>query len=94
MKNQYFGDINDYKKYSLIRTLSGQGEIETVVCWVLTQDDNRTDGSKIKYLAQPEKWQDYDPNVYDYLKKQVLDKGILSVAHIEHSNIIPNCRFF
>ena len=56
MKNQYFGDINDYKKYSLLRLLGGQGQIKTAICWVLTEDDNRTDGSKIKYLEQPDKW--------------------------------------
>jgi len=26
MKNQYFGDINDYKKYSLLRLLGGHGQ--------------------------------------------------------------------
>ena len=94
MKNQYFGDINDYKKYSLLRILSGNGQIETVVCWVLTEDDSRTDGSKIRYLEQPEKWQNYDPTVYEYLRKQVLDKGIRNVSYIEQDDIIPNCRFY
>jgi hypothetical protein len=44
MKNQYFGDINDYRKYGLLRGLSNRGEIRTAVCWMLTTDDGRGDG--------------------------------------------------
>jgi hypothetical protein len=94
MKNQYFGDINDYKKYSLLRLLGGHGQIKTAVCWVLTEDDNRTDGSKIRYLEQPEKWQNYDPVLYEYLRKLVYEKGLRNVSHIEQDSILPNCRFF
>lgn len=94
MKNQYFGDINDYKKYSLLRLLGGQGQIKTAVCWVLTEDDNRTDGSKIKYLEQPDKWRDYDPVLYEYLRKLVLEKGLRDVRNIEQDAVLPNCRFF
>ena len=39
MKNQYFGDINDYRKYGLLRILTNGGEIKTAVCWMLTTDD-------------------------------------------------------
>lgn len=94
MKNQYFGDINDYKKYSLLRLLGGNGKIETAVCWVLTEDDNGTDGRRIKYLEQPEIWQKYDPVVYEHLKKYVLDKGVRHVNIIERAKVIQNCRFY
>jgi hypothetical protein len=39
MKNQYFGDINDYRKYGLLRILSDEGSMRTGVCWMLTRDD-------------------------------------------------------
>jgi hypothetical protein len=94
MKNQYFGDINDYKKYSLLRLLSGQGQIKTAVCWVLTQDDDRTDGRRISYLEQPQKWQRYDPIIYEHLRENVLRKGIRNVATIERANVLHNCRFY
>ena len=42
MKNQYLGDINDYRKQGLLRLLSGMGELKTGVCWMLTPDDGRT----------------------------------------------------
>jgi len=94
MKNQYFGDINDYKKYSLLRLLSGEGQIETVVCWVLTEDDDRTDGKRIRYLERPERWQRYDPIVYEHLREHVLDKGIRDVDVIKRANVLRNCRFY
>jgi len=94
MKNQYFGDINDYKKYSLLRLLGGLGQIKTTVCWVMTEDDNRSDGSRIKYLEKPEQWQDYDPGVFEHLRENVLNKGIRDIRVIEQGDILPNCNFY
>jgi len=94
MKNQYFGDINDYKKYSLLRLLSGQGEIKTAVCWVLTEDDSSSDGKRTTYLEKPEIWRKYDPIVYQHLREHVIDQGVRNVSTIEHHNILPNCCFY
>ena len=44
MKNQYVGDVNDYRKYGLIRALIGDQDIKVGVCWMLTAPDGRTDG--------------------------------------------------
>ncbi|HUW95833.1 MAG TPA: hypothetical protein VMW58_08590 [Anaerolineae bacterium] len=44
MKNQYFGDINDYRKYGLLRILTNLGEIKTAVCWVRTPDGEPING--------------------------------------------------
>lgn len=94
MKNQYFGDINDYKKYSLLRLLSGGGQIETAVCWVLTEDDDRTDGRRIRYLERPDIWRNYDPIVFEHLREYVLEKGVRNISYIEKDNILPKCRFY
>lgn len=94
MKNQYFGDINDYKKYSLLRLLSGHGQIKTKVCWILTADDGRNDGSRIRYLEKPEQWGDFDPIVFKHLRENVLNKGVRDVTAIEQGNILPNCSFY
>jgi hypothetical protein len=94
VKNQYFGDINDYKKYSLLRLLSGQGQIKTKICWILTEDDGRNDGSRIKYLEKPEQWGNFDPVVFEHLRENVLKKGIRNVATIEQGDILHNCSFY
>jgi len=62
MKNQYFGDINDYRKYGLIRILSDGGIIRTGICWMLTPDDTRTDVKFTQYLAKPEEYKKFDPD--------------------------------
>jgi len=94
VKNQYFGDINDYKKYSLLRLISNYGQIETAVCWILTRDDDGSDGNRVKYLQQPDKWRDYDPTLYEYLQENVLRRGIRDVKILETSDILSNCRFY
>lgn len=93
MKNQYFGDINDYRKYGLLRLLAADGEITTAVCWMLTPDDGRTDGRLIKYLEQPEKWRHLDPPLFDHLTELVLDQDRRDLRGIETPAILPACRF-
>ncbi len=93
MKNQYFGDINDYRKYGLLRVLSGHGKITTAACWMLTPDDGRTDGSFTDYLHQPDKWRRYDRELYDHLRDLVLVQNLRDVRGVETVAILPSCRF-
>jgi hypothetical protein len=93
LKNQYFGDINDYRKYGLLRILTNYGEIKTAVCWMLTPDDGRGDGGRVGYLLQPAKWRDLDPPLFDHLAEVVLRRGSRNVAEIGNSGILPSCVF-
>ncbi len=56
MKHQYFGDINDYRKYGLLRALSQASGLSLGVCWLLTAPDARPDGEFRNYLEQPRRW--------------------------------------
>jgi hypothetical protein len=94
VKNQYFGDVNDYKKYGLLRRLSRSGTSEIAVCWNLTEDDARSDGSRIQYLNNPERWRSFEPAIFDFVRNQVIDKGIRSVDALSGSQVLPGCRFF
>lgn len=94
MKNQYFGDINDYKKYGLIKLLSGHGQLKTVVCWMLTRDDERSDGNRIAYLHQPEKWRNYDPTLYDYLEESIVQLENRNISVIETCDIFLDFRYY
>ena len=44
MKDQYFGDINDYRKYGILRALQSKGQGTLLVAWMLTPDDGSRDG--------------------------------------------------
>jgi len=94
MKNQYFGDINDYRKYGLLRILSGKGTTRTGVCWMLTLDDGRTDGRFVQYLEDPEKWRKYDPDLFDTLKRSLKTHPGRNVREAETADIIPSAMYF
>jgi hypothetical protein len=93
VKNQYFGDINDYRKYGLLRILINGGDIKTAVCWMLTPDDGRGDGGFTSYLEQADKWCHFDPLLFDHLEEIVLRRGLRNISEIENSNLLPSCRF-
>jgi len=44
VKVQYFGDINDFRKFALLRLLSGVGGFKIGVCWMLTEADDSKHG--------------------------------------------------
>jgi hypothetical protein len=94
MKNQYFGDVNDYRKYGLLRILTGRGEMSTAVCWMLTPDDGRTDGKLIKYLKHAESWRGYDPDLFDRLREWVILREIRDVTLADEAGLLPGARFY
>ena len=93
MKNQYFGDINDYRKYGLLRILTGKGKIRTAVCWMLTEDDGRSDGEFIDYLQNPERWRHRDPELFDALG-ECLKQGIRDVGAADTHSVIPSAVYY
>jgi hypothetical protein len=93
VKNQYFGDINDYMKYGLIRLLTNYGRVRTAICWMLTPNDGNTDGKFTDYLHRPEFWRGYDPPLYEHLRDIVLGKT-REVYAAQSDGILPNCLFY
>lgn len=71
MKHQYFGDINDYRKYGLLRLLQSESRLTLGLCWMLTPDDGRSDGKFISYLHDSQAWRKYDPELFDSLASAV-----------------------
>ena len=94
MKNQYFGDANDYRKYGLLRALQKPGNLSLVVACMLTPDDGSSDGELRHYLREPGKWQRYDEPLFGHLSAALSDGATPSLAMIERSSILPRARFF
>ena len=67
MKHQYFGDINDYRKYGLLGMLVLTGDLQTGVCWMLTENEDRNEGNLREYLRDRDKYRRYDPPLFDFL---------------------------
>jgi hypothetical protein len=94
MKNQYFGDVNDYLKYGFLRAFADAG-LRVGVCWMLTPDDGRTDGGKVGYLSQPATWRGHDPQLFDALSRTVGAGAPRSTSLAEaDAMMVPGARFF
>lgn len=91
MKNQYVGDINDYAKYIVLEKLSFVG-LRLAICWMLTENNNRTDGKKTSYLKSPA-YRVYNPAIYDALKNIVLGSH-RNILEIQVANIIPRATYY
>lgn len=94
MKNQYFGDINDYRKYGLLRGLQSGGKLRLLVAWMLTPEDGGRDGGLRSYLRQPEKWRRFDPRLFDGLAAVLRSASTPRVSLIEDSGLLPGSRFY
>src|SRR5258706_4201397 len=93
MKNQYFGDVNDYQKYGLLRTLANNGQHKIGVCWMLTANDGRSDGNFTDFLNKPDVWRKHDAPLFDLLHKWVVSDRSRSVALAQHTNMLPGAEF-
>lgn len=93
MKNQYFGDVNDYRKYGLLRVLTSGGSLGTGICWMLTDSDGRNDGGRIQYLTQPIRWRRYDPDLYDALVRIVNVDRCRDVARANEPSMLEGMLF-
>jgi len=91
LKNQYFGDINDYLKYALLRAFVSQG-LSVGVFWMLTPDDSRRDGVKTVYLRNAPRWRRLDPDLFDCLTEAVASRRHISSA--SDARCLPRARFF
>jgi hypothetical protein len=94
MKNQYFADINDYRKYGLLRILADGGKLKTTVCWMLTPNDERTDGRFTSYLDASETWSHYDPELFGILQSCITQQNKRTVHSAEAKQIIPAATYF
>ena len=94
MKDQYFGDINDYRKYGLLRSIIGDNGLRVMIAWMLTPDDGSTDGKFVSYLEQPHKWLRYDPILFEQLQGLLANGQRRRVSLIESTDLLPNAEYF
>jgi hypothetical protein len=92
VKNQYFGDVNDYRKYGLLRALQSNGEGRLLVAWMLTPDDGGHDGGKRSYLDQADEWRLHDPELFEGLSAS-LASAAAAVSLIEGTTLLPRASY-
>lgn len=93
MKNQYFGDVNDFCKYGFLRALAGAG-LSIGVCCLLTGDDGGGDGNRLNYLDKPSRWRNYDAELYDSLRRLRQPGASRSVTYADKWGLVPGATYF
>ena len=93
MKDQYFGDVNDFRKYGLLRALAVSVGLRLGVCWMLTEADNRTDGNLLGYLNKPKDFRHRDPELFDWLRQVVTVEQDRRTARIEGADLLGAAAF-
>src|SRR5262245_4676456 len=94
MKNQYFGDINDYRKYGLLRVVQSEARLKLLVAWMLTPNDSGTAGRLREYLQKPDRYRHYDTRLFDDLKALPRSRSRRGVSLIERSSLLPNTCYY
>jgi hypothetical protein len=94
LKNQYFGDVNDYRKYGLLRCFQRVGCPKLLVAWMLTDDDGGRDGSRRSYLESPGRWREYDCVLYNGLQNLLRGQRRPAVALLEDAGLLPRASFY
>jgi hypothetical protein len=90
MKEQYVGDVNDYRKYALLRHLTKVGGIRVGVCWMLTSPDA---GNLTHYVKEAERWRRYDAELFDHLQAVIGQVEVSRLASIESAGLFPRDAF-
>lgn len=93
MKDQYFGDVNDFRKYGLLRALVLPDRLRLGVCWMLTEPDGKTDGNFLAYLSKPKTYRHSDPELFDWLKYRIDVARDRRTACIEKSDLLGSASF-
>lgn len=92
MKDQYTADINDYIKYSILRAVQRGHDASVLVAWMLTAQDDRSDGARTGYLDRPEEYRDVDAPLFDSLQTLVGHEN-RSTQAIQASGILQGATF-
>ena len=93
MRDSYVGDIGDFAKYGLLRSV-GEGR-RLGIAWYLCAEPEKVgtgDGRHTGYLREPERWRHFDSDLFDTLKGLV-EEDKRSVAEIQNSGILGDAEF-
>ena len=94
MKDQYFGDINDYRNFGLLRAILRASQLRLLIAWMLTPNDGSTDGKHIAYLNKPDHWSHHDPVLFHTIQNLLASGPQRQASSIESTDLFPNTGYF
>ena len=102
MQNRYVGDIGDFGKYHLLKSLcmgnNNELDLSLGVVWYRVPDENHNDdGKHIRYLEQTTsnlaRFRRGDPALYDLLS-EIIKAGKRDISVINEFNVLPTNTVF
>lgn len=95
MQDNFVGDIGDYGKYGLLREVCAAG-LSLSVNWyrvIPKSIGKQDDGKYISFLSAPQLYRQYDPVLFDSLRKIVEQERDRRIERIEQDNLF-NAIYF
>ena len=96
MQHRYVGDVGDFGKLGLLRTLLSGSELRLGVAWYLVPNEaHNDDGKHVTYLKPQNvsRYKDCDPPLLEALAR-IIDANARSVGELEQSGMLPaNTRY-
>lgn len=77
MQDRYAGDIGDFVKLGLLRSLSS-GRRLGVAWYRFPHENHNEDGRHVSYLEKPDRYSSLDPELIDHLRRVVKDARSIS----------------
>jgi len=91
MQDRYVGDIGDYMKLAILRAIM-PGRRLGVAWWLFPDEGHNSDGRHIAYLGRPDRWRNFDPDLFDRLRK-VVTAGERRVEALQHQDVLPGAVY-
>src|SRR5713226_3572741 len=82
MRDQYAGDISDFLKFSLLRSIVSQRMRLGVAWYYIAGHDKRPDGRHLKYLDD-QFWRNLDPQLYDALASIRSNRSVRALQELQ-----------
>ena len=104
MRNEFFGDVRDFYKYGILRTLQdaledwdASGERKILIVWMLSANGGKKNNKKSRFVYLEDQYEcfyrDYDEDIYVFLRKNLKEEEkVPDVRLIEDSGIFNHKR--
>jgi len=82
MRDQYAGDISDFLKFSLLRSIVSKRMRLGIAWYYIAGHDRRADGRHLEYLDE-RSWRDLDPQLYDALESIRYNRSVRALEELQ-----------
>ena len=94
MQEHYLGDVHDFVKYALLRSLSEQLGLRLGVNWYHTRtESDSSDGDNRAYLSRGPEWAKWEPDLFKRIGG-LQDLSRRRFGHVRELGILPACTIF